>query len=449
MGSGGSSDIDCDPNWGPQADWVPGAGLKSYLGWGNRGDQGHGQGGWYSGDDHHGQREFYSGNEYKSWNIDYQPGFTQRKSVRPTSGTGGHGQEQCLNNSASPDMLKQQLETLDQLQTSMSQFKNSELKGKPKIRWGKDKIVPKRLQNTPHHSKLDGNRLFCGLKAAGKSIKESFQVQVAKVKNLVKPKSKEKHQSLSKVFSSEGVKVGLTLDRYLIEAAEVEKVQREKEENLEEDLLLWEEGWGGDFRLKTVGEEEEEDLRSPNWEDVKEATTDKAKKKLAMAKFSNPVNSDPTNCLTFHGFKTKPSKAMPGSFSICKGRRIPLAGAKRKVLDLSNHSSPLKMVKLSDLSKVRQSKCADLLVRSQGVGPLKSLEENCEDQLHLPDEMVKEFSETLTSLRHAMQENDNFLQYYSNRKGAFVSQDVALEALDLDEMSAFSKAVYQTGADET
>ena len=29
-----------------------------------------------------------------------------------------------------------------------------------------------------------------------------------------------------------------------------------------------------------------------------------------------------------------------------------------------------------------------------------------------------------------------------------MSQDVALEALDLDEMSAFSKAVYQTGADE-
>ena len=34
--------------------------------------------------------------------------------------------------------------------------------------------------------------------------------------------------------------------------------------------MLWEEGWGGDFRLKTAGEEEEEDLGSPNWEDVKE-----------------------------------------------------------------------------------------------------------------------------------------------------------------------------------
>ena len=270
MGSGGSNDMDFNPNWGPQANWVLGWGLKPRSGWGNRGDQDHGQGGWYSGDDYHGQWDWYSGDEYKSWNSDRQPGFTQRKSVRPTFGTGGHGQEQYLHNSASPEMLKQQLETLDRLQTSMSQFKNSELKGKPKTSWEKDNILPKRLQNTSHHSKLDRNKLFRGLKAAGKSIKESFQEQVAKVKNLVKPKSKEKHQSFSEVLSNEGVEVGLTLDRYLIEAAEIEKVQREKEENLEEDLLLWEEGWGGDFRLKTAGEEEEEDLGSPNWEDVKE-----------------------------------------------------------------------------------------------------------------------------------------------------------------------------------
>ena len=132
--------------------------------------------------------------------------------------------------------------------------------------------------------------------------------------------------------------------------------------------------------------------------------------------FSNPVNSDPANCLTFHGFKTKSSKAMPGSFSICEGRRIPLAGVKRKVLDLSYHPPPLKMVKLSDLSKVMQSKCAEHLVQSQGVGPLKSMGKNVKDQLHLPDETVKGFYGTATSLRRALQENDNFLQYYSNRK---------------------------------
>jgi len=416
---------------------IPGAGLLPRPGWG---DQYHGQRNWYSEDDHYGQREWwYSGDEYKSWNIDRrEPGYyCQGESLQPTSWT-GFGQEQYLNNS---DMLK----TLDRLQTNMSRFERSELT--PTIRWGREKIIPKRLQDASHNSKRGRNKLFRGLKAAGKSIKESFQEQVVKVKNLVKGKSKGK--SFSEVLSNEGVDVGLTLDCYLIEAGEVEKVQREKEENLEEDLLLWEEGWGRDFRLKTAGGEEEEDLRSPNWEDVKEATTDTAKKKLAMTKFSNPVSSDPANCLTFHGFKTKSSKAMSGSFSICEGRRIPLSGAKRKVLDLSNPLLPLKLVKMSDLSKVMQSKCAEHLVESHGVGPLKSLEENCEDQLHLPNEAVKEFFNISTSLRQALQENDNFLQYYSNRKGAYVTQDAAVEALDLVEMSAFSKAVYQTGAVQT
>ena len=130
-----------------------------------------------------------------------------------------------------------------------------------------------------------------------------------------------------------------------------------------------------------------------------------------MTKFSNPINSDPANCLTFHGFKAKSSKAMPGSFSICKGHRIPLAGAKRKVLDPSNQSSPLKMVKLSDFSQVMQSRCAEHLIQSQGIGSLQS-----QERLRLPDEVVREFHDNLTSLRQALQENDNFLQYYSNKK---------------------------------
>ena len=245
MDSGGSSDMDFYPNRSAQADWSPGAGFQPRPGWGKREGQDHGQRNWNS-EDGHGQREFYSGDEYKSWNIDGQPGFRPRMSK---------------NNSAAS-------------QASMSQFESSELKGggrmrgKGRIRWGKDKIVPKRLQDTSHHSRWGRNKLVRGLKAAGKSIKESFQEQVEMVKNLVKPKVKEK--SFSEVLSNEGVLVGLTLDSYLIEAGEVEKAQREQEENQEEDLLLWEEGWGGDFRLKTAGEQEEEDLRSPNWDDVKE-----------------------------------------------------------------------------------------------------------------------------------------------------------------------------------
>ena len=261
---------------------IPGAGLQPRPGWG---DQHHGQRNWYSGDDHHDQRECYSGDisldEYKSWNC--QPGYCQGESLQPTSWT-GFGEEQNLNNSDTYG-------TEDDHNGQREWYSGDEYKSwntdhrqpgycpgeylqptsgqrTPTMRWGRNKIVPKRLQNASHNSNRDRNQLFRGLKAAGKSIKESFQEQVVKVKNLVKGKSKGK--SFSEVLSNQGVEVGLTLDCYLIEAGEVEKVQREKEEILEEDLLLWEEGWGGDFRLKTAGEEEEEDLRSPNWEDVKE-----------------------------------------------------------------------------------------------------------------------------------------------------------------------------------
>ncbi len=84
---------------------------------------------------------------------------------------------------------------------------------------------------------------------------------------------------------------------------------------------------------------------------MSQATTDKARKKIARTKFSNPVNSDPSNCLTFHGFKTG-SKAMPGSFTIFKGHRIPLAGVNRKVIDSSDNLPPVKMVKLEDFNQV-------------------------------------------------------------------------------------------------
>ena len=134
--------------------------------------------------------------------------------------------------------------------------------------------------------------------------------------------------------------------------------------------------------------------------------------------FSNPVNADPANCLTFHGFKTKSSKAMPGSFSICEGRRIPLAGVKRKVIDSSDNLPPLKMVKLEDFNQVMQSKSADCLIQSQvdGLAKSESLKNKNINNLHISEEMVKEFLDNLNRIRQAFQENDNFLQYYSDKQ---------------------------------
>ena len=100
--------------------------------------------------------------------------------------------------------------------------------------------------------------------------------------------------------------------------------------------------------------------------------------------------------------------AIPGSFNICEGQRLPLAGAKRKGLDSIDHPTPSKVVKLSDFNQVMQSRCAEYLAMSK-----KTLvETNRLDHLLL----VKEFRATLNQLKNALHENDNFLQYYSDRK---------------------------------
>jgi len=317
---------------------------------------------------------------------------------------------------------------------------------KEKAKRKKEKAKIKRLQDKSTNSKPDRNKIFQGLRAAGESIKETMKGQVDKVKNLLKPTSKKgAGQSFSEVISKEGVQVGLTLDPYLLDLAEVERVQKEVEENWEEDLMLWEEGWGRDFKLTRVtGQEEEEDLRSPHWEDVKEAATDKARKALARIKFSNPVCSDPTSCLTFHGFKGRShdlENAIPGSFNICEGQRLPLAGAKRKGLDSIDNPTPSKVVKLFDFNQVMQSRCAEYLARSRRQKKCVLL-----DHLPISEGLAREFSAALNQLKNALHENDNFLQYYSDRKGAFLSHSAALEALDLEETSALWKSVYQTVA---
>ena len=193
-----------------------------------------------------------------------------------------------------------------------------------------------------------------------------------------------------------------------------------------------------------------------------QAATDKARKTLARVKFSNPVYSDPTCCLTFHGFKGRShdlENAIPGSFNICEGQRLPLAGAKRKAFDSIDQPAPSKVVKLLDFNQVMESRCAEYLAKSR-----KNcvVETNWMDHLPVSEELVKDFRDALNRLRMALHENDNFLQYYSDRKvkntsfkfdfnldcgkGAFLSQNAALEALDLEDTSALWKPVYQTVA---
>ena len=184
----------------------------------------------------------------------------------------------------------------------------------------KSKSKNKRLQGQSAGSKMDRNKICQSLKAAGTGIKETMKGRLDKVKNLFKPKPKEEPfknlrnldpnwttrdvfgvslrevldeispnvekkmevksageeedkmtgQRLSEVILKEGIEIGLTLDPYLLDAAELERAQKQEDESREEDIMLWEEGWGRDFRLIKLGEEEEEeDLRSPQWEEVR------------------------------------------------------------------------------------------------------------------------------------------------------------------------------------
>ena len=158
------------------------------------------------------------------------------------------------------------------------------------------------------------------------------------------------------------------------------------------------------------------------------------------------------------------ANAVPGSFNICEGQRLPLAGVKRKDFDSIDNPTSSKVVKLSDFNQVMQSRYAEYLAKRQKNWVVKSLlETNWLDHLLLSEGVVKEFLAALNRLRKALHENDNFMQYYSDRKvkirlytlslilidvyygkGAFLSQNAALEALDLEETSALSKPVYQT-----
>ena len=88
-------------------------------------------------------------------------------------------------------------------------------------------------------------------------------------------------------------------------------------------------------------------------------------------------------------------------------------------MDSIDHPTPSKVVKLSDFNQVMQSRCAEYLAKSRRRKKcaVKSLvETNWLDHLLLSEELVKEFRAALNRLRKALHENDNFLQYYSDRK---------------------------------
>ena len=277
------------------------------------------------------EQHWQSGNPGASWNLAQQHQYLnslpndcfQQRFLQPTPSL-DDWHELPFHNSS---MLT--WKDMDDMGLGMIRFESSnqfqsrcQAQGKGKaIQVGQDvKSKNKRLQGQSDGPNMDRNKIFQSLKAAGTGIKETTKGQLDKVKNLFKPKPKEEPfknlrnldpnwttrdvfgvslrevldeispnvekkmevksageeedkvtgQRLSEVISKEGIEIGLTLDPYLLDAAELERAQKQEDESREEDIMLWEEGWGRDFRLIKLGEEEEEeDLRSPQWEEVR------------------------------------------------------------------------------------------------------------------------------------------------------------------------------------
>ena len=135
-------------------------------------------------------------------------------------------------------------------------------------------------------------------------------------------------------------------------------------------------------------------------------SSDQDRKELARKKFSNPVFSDPSTNLSFHGFKRRCSgRSFSGSCRISKGFLIPLAGGKRKNRDsLESLDSINKVIKLSDFGKVMKSRFSVTFRKHDRKGE---------------EVNQAELDSFLTYLMHhseELKETTNFLTFYVERQ---------------------------------
>jgi len=280
-----------------------------------------------------------------------------------------------------------------------------------------------------------------------KRLQGNVRTQLGKAKRLFQGATRNMGgESLAHVLSKEGVEVGLVLEPLLLLPGQMKKETCG-------DVEEWEEVKVAKRPYRKV-EEEVEDLMSPDWRETKEAATDKARKELARNKFSNPVSSDPTNCLTFLGFRGSSKKTPPGSFSILEGSCVPLSGMKRKALSSAVHSRLLRVLRLADFGRVVQCKFAEAVLRRASSKVDDGLKQAMEVKglkamlavLKVSNGELENFKVCLRHHRDALRETTNFLQYYNGRKGALVTEKVAQEVLDMEETFGFFREAYGEGA---
>ena len=162
---------------------------------------------------------------------------------------------------------------------------------------------------------------------------------------------------------------------------------------------------------------------------MKEASSDRARKSLAWRMFKNPVYSDPTKNLSFHGFKGRGRGSLTRirRCEISEGRLIPLSGGKRKKLDSLGDPQRSKVIKMSDFGRVVRSKFAEIFTGRGNISLGK----------------IENFTTFLKHHREGQDETANFLNFYAGRKGAYLTEQQAWEVLGMEE--GFSRILQVCG----
>ena len=229
--------------------------------------------------------------------------------------------------------------------------------------------------------------------------------------------------SLSTIMEEERVDLGLKLEPHLIRVSEVvQEPIGDREAGAKK--ASWHKS------LARVGDEKErEDLQHQDWKEMKEASSDRARKDLAWRTFQNPVYSDPAKNLSFHGFKGRgcglPTRIRRSEIS--EGRLIPLSGGKRKKHDSLGDPERSKVIRMTDFGRVMRSKFAEIFTAKANIS----------------QEGIEDFTTFLKHHREGQEETASFLTFYAGRKAAHITEQQAWEVLGMEEW--FSKILQVCG----
>ena len=185
-------------------------------------------------------------------------------------------------------------------------------------------------------------------------------------------------------------------------------------------------------------QQEQRDLHDLGWWQLKQITTDKARKQHARAAFNNPVFTEPGINLGYHGYrrrfipgaapcKSGSSDVILGSCSLIQGCLVPLSGHKRKIQDRDDGwNVPANKMMLHDLGRVIKYKYTEILL----------------EKAEITQNDVDMFVSSLNKYSRAQEETANFLAFYAERRFPSVDSKQAEEIFDIVTFFQKFKEIY-------